>query len=779
MKISRHIPAADARVKGVCLALLLVTLLIYAPVNFYEFVNYDDVAFITANPMVLPGLSAEGLQWAFGTSGVDYWRPLSWMSHMLDVELFALDAGAHHAVSLLLHATNALLLFLVLRRMSGHLWPSAFVAALFAWHPLHVESVAWIAERKDVLCAFFWFLTMWAYAWYAEAPSWRRYGLVVGCFVLGLMSKPMIITLPFVLLLLDVWPLRRWQPQFMRSTLGEPADSGLRARPAASLGRLVLEKLPLLALALAISAATYAAADKIGSVSSLVEFPLADRIINALTAYATYLGKMVWPVDLAVIYPVQQWGKSQLISMTFLLVALTALAVWQTRSKPYLLVGWLWFLGTLVPVIGLVHAGAQSFADRYTYLPLIGIFIMVAWGMSDLLSAWRQRTTFLKVTALVALAGCLAVTGRQLTYWENSYTLFRHALAITPNHPLPVSLLGSALVEQGRMQEALPLLQKSLRMAPESRDACLCLGWCHLQLGNHEQARYYTVMGLRLCKIPVQAAHTVSLFIQAAGAKLDDPETRYDLAAVMAAAGRMTNALEQYGEVLRLKPDYTEVWIERGALLTSLGQVNLAVADYTAALRVAPTNEIAHRNLGDLLANQGRVTEAIAHYQSALQTNPTNGLTHHNLALALARQGRAADAVAAFRSALHYHPNLPMTHDRLAWLLATHPDDAIRNGPEAIRLAERANALLKENPPAGFADTLAAAYAEAGRFPEAEVAERRAQSLAQTAGLTHLAAPYQSRLELYRARQPYRTPPVPPAPPLMPTPATGPAVRVN
>jgi hypothetical protein len=513
--------------------LVLLVLAVFLQVGNHSFVNFDDPQYVYENPHVQRGLTKESLAWAFTSTGQANWHPLTWLSHMTDVELFGLDAGWHHRVSVLFHLLNTVLLFLVLQRMTGGLWQSAFVAGLFGVHPLHVESVAWVAERKDVLSAFFWMLSLWAYAAYAERKGAARYGLVVSFFFLGLLSKPMVVTLPFVLLLLDYWPLGRMN-RFLD---------------------LLAEKAPLFLLSVGSCAATYAAQQREGAIPPADLFPLAVRVANAVVSYVRYLGKTVWPASLTVFYP-HPWRTAD--SIPFLavagastgLVALTALALRDAMRRPYLLVGWFWFVGTLIPVIGLVQVGGQAMADRYTYLPLIGLFIMVAWGIPDLLDRWRLRTRLAGAAGGVVLLALAAGAWFQVSHWKNSVALFGHAARVSSPNALAHYYLGNALGAEGRTDEAIFQYLQALTVNP-----------------------YYF-------------------------------EARYNLANALETAGRNEDAIANYREVLRLKPGLAEAHNNLGIALADTGRLEEAISHFREALRLAPGSADAIRNLGLALENR-------------------------------------------------------------------------------------------------------------------------------------------------------------------------------
>jgi Tfp pilus assembly protein PilF len=449
-------------------ALFLITTAVFWPLERCQFTNYDDNVYVTANAHVQQGLTWGGVRWAFQSTVAGNWHPVTCLSHMLDCQLFGLNAGAHHLVNLLFHVANTLLLFHLLRRMTREFWPSTLVAALFAWHPLHVESVAWVAERKDVLSTFFGLLAIWAYGRYAQGGNRtvRNYLLAMVFLTLGLMSKPMLVTWPFVFLLLDFWPLRR-VPGF---GVQSPVVRASGARRV-TFRHLLLEKLPFLVLALAFSGITFLTQRHASAVISEGSFTTPERLCNALVSYVRYLGKTIWPTDLAIFYPYPnyphpRWAVWQVVGSAALLALITLAVLWRARSRPFLAVGWFWFLGTLVPVIGLVQVGVQSLADRYSYIPSIGLFIMIVWTGKSLVGRWRHAQVGLTVAATVVLSACLVVTSLQLRYWRNGETVWRHALNVTAGNATAYLGMGYALLEAGKVDEGITELNKLLRIQP-------------------------------------------------------------------------------------------------------------------------------------------------------------------------------------------------------------------------------------------------------------------------------------------------------------------------
>lgn len=518
------------------LLLVAVTLAAYQAVRKYEFVDYDDDRYITANPRIQQGLTLNNVVWSLTAMEVANWHPVTWLSHMADCQLYGLNPAGHHLTNLLLHLVNVLLLFHLLQLMTRAVWPSAMVAALFAVHPLNVESVAWVAERKNLLSTLFWLLTMWAYVRYARRPGWKRYLLVVLMFVLGLMSKPMLVTLPCVLLLLDYWPLGRLNGRAdvgttahhsldqaeQHTSQAELKSTGLRPRAAL---RLLLEKAPLFLLSAASSVITVKAQRMDGALTAKV-LPPGARLSNALVSYLSYIYKMVWPTRLAVLYPhpgemLPLWHA---IIAALILTCITVLFVRGRKKYPYLLVGWLWYLGTLVPVIGIVQVGGQAMADRYAYVPLIGLFIIIAWGTRDLTRALAYRSYWLPVAAAIVLIALTMTTWRQLSYWQNSIILFEHTLNVTDNNAITQNNLGAVLVRKGRLDEGLAHLNEAVKLIPDYETA------------NTNIA--------------------VTLYLQANIAMQDESRTQ--------------EAIALYRRALELKPDFTEAQQNLDLLLAKI-----------------------------------------------------------------------------------------------------------------------------------------------------------------------------------------------------------------
>ena len=727
----------QARVRRmICGMLTLATAAVYLPVMHHEFVNYDDPDYVYENPMVRSGLTWRGIGWAFSNHYLPMWHPLTWISHMLDWQIFGANPGGHHAINVLFHIANAILLFVVLDRMTGALWRSAIVAGLFALHPLHVESVAWASERKDTLSAFFFMLTIWLYAGYVNRPTIGRRVGVVFAFALGLLCKAMVVTLPFVLLLLDFWPLRRVSGFRISNPETDSSPEGSRRLRWSA---LILEKWPLFLLSLAASITAYWIQNGGGSVSTAADssaYP-SSGISNALISYVRYLRKMAWPDDLAVFYPRQAWPLWQVAGAAVLLLVLLAITLKVANRRPYLLMGWLWYLGMLVPVIGLVPIGAHAMADRYTYLPLIGVFIAVVWVAADLAASIRQGRLAI-VGAGIILALCVYGAEVQLQYWKDSLALFSHSLSVTPNNYLSHNQYATALSAAGRLPEALAHYQEAARLAPEN-------------------------------------------------ALVQD-----NLGTMLSRMGNLEAAIPHFREAIRLRPDFASAYCNLGVTLAGQNQLDEAITNFNRALEINPDDAKAHNNLGVALARQRKYDQAAVHYEQAYRLGLTEPEICLGLATSLVKVGRRQDAIRWFseavrlkpddtqarfllgtdlvdlgqitpgieqlREAIRLRPDWPKPLEALAWILATDDNERNRNGAEAVRLAEKANELTAGKDMATL-NALSAAYAEAGRFQEAVDTAGKALAIAQSAGDTNFAARIQAGLQLYKAHLPFRRSP--------------------
>jgi tetratricopeptide (TPR) repeat protein len=662
----------------VCIFLFLAVVLVFGRTVWFEFVDFDDLGTVSQNPMVSRGLTASGILWAFSHPEVSSWVPLTTISHMLDCQLFGLWAGGHHLTNVLLHGATSVLLLLVLRDMTGSLWRSAFVAALFALHPLRAESVAWITERKDVLSGLFFMLTLGAYTRWTRRPSGSLVWVMV-FLALGLLSKPMLVTTPFVLLLLDHWPLPR-------------AD---RIR----LSRLVIEKIPLLLLSIAASIAQLMAApaDAVSGAS------LATRIANAVASCAAYVDQMFWPVNLAAFYPYPRHGVAvlALISAILLLIVISAAVYRWRRPAPWLPVGWLWYLVMLAPVLGLIQAGEVSRADRYTYLPQIGLYLMVAWTAGSWCAGRGKRVLIAGSLAVGVLVAASIMAFRQTAFWKDSETLWNRALACTINNDTAHYNLGTALLNDGQIDEAIAHYQQTLQANPAYADAHMNLGRAFLQKAMPDEA------------------------------------------------------IAHYRKAIDLKPAYAQAHYNLALALMQKSQVDEAIRHYERAIEINPAYFDARNNLGSALFQAGRLNDAIASYKNALRIDPHSARAHNNLAAALVQKGRIAEAISHYQEVLKIDPAQVKAHNNLAWLLSTSADPKIRNGARALELAKRANELTGGTNPL-MLRTLAAAHAEAGQFDDARHIAQQALDLASAQANESLIRGLREDIAQYKQGQPVR-----------------------
>jgi tetratricopeptide (TPR) repeat protein len=768
---------------AISVALALGTVLLYLPITGNDFVSFDDHQYILDNPHVKAGLTVQGVLWAFRTGYASNWHPLTWLSHMLDCQVFGLDPTGHHLVNLLLHSANSVLLFLLLLRMTGATWRSGAVAAFFAWHPLHVESVAWASERKDVLSTLFWLLTMLAYVRYVreldkppgpsrdhEARLYR--GLALGCFLLGLMSKPMLVTAPFVLLLLDYWPLRRFtlpQPR-TAADQAEASKSEAVSRPAATLRDLIVEKTPFFILAAAACVVTYAVQSEGGAAATLGIVPVSARIANALVAYARYLKKTVWPAHLAAIYPyVKHLPAGTVLEAAVVLLAFSIAVVVLGRRRPWLIVGWLWFLGTLVPTIGLVQVGSQSMADRYMYVPAVGLFIIAVWGAASLLESVPGKSAVLGGLAAVTLGGCMWVTHVQMSYWRNTVALCSRALEVTTNNYIAYNGLGGALDQLGQKDKALALYYKTVATNPRFSDGQYNLGTALIERGDitnglvHLRAAlesdpYHSRAHENLGKALLEQGKVVEAkqhLDLALSLDPDAPENHYNLGTFLLDESHVEEAIGQFQAATELKPDYADAYDNLGIAFMRLGKVREGLDAFSQAVVLEPKNAQDQFNFGVALLAQNMADGAAACFSQAVKLQPDNPRFHHFLALACEHQLKPADAIAEFRESLRLKPGVPDVMIDLAWVLATTSDAKLRDGAEAVRLAEHTCTVAGRRDPANL-ETLAAAYAEAGRFPDAVATASEAQKLAEAAGRKATADRCANLLKLFQSGKPFR-----------------------
>jgi Flp pilus assembly protein TadD len=633
-----------------------LTAVAFAPSLANDFVNYDDPEYVTNNRWVQSGLTPEGVAWAFTTTHAANWHPLTWLSLELDHQLFGPAPWGYHLTNLLLHAANVLVLFAALRRLTGAVGRSALVAALFAVHPLHVESVAWVSERKDVLSTLFGMLTLLGYARYAERPGPGRYLLVLVPFALGLLAKPMLVTLPFVLLLLDYWPLGRMKSEIRNpksQTISNPeipipkpggvGVSGFGFRVwhlfrISDFGFRIFEKLPLFALAAVSCAVTLYAQRQ--AMPALAALPFGYRVVNAVTAYAGYVGKMLGPLRLAVLYPYPRgWLLRDLVPAGVLLLAVSGLALGSARRRPYLLVGWLWYLGTLVPVIGLVQVGKQQMADRYTYFPLIGLFLILVWAVADLAARRPSLRALPAALAALVLAVCVVLTWRQAATWRDSASLWNQALRATTDNSDAHLQVGSLLEARGQPGQAVEHFRRAVSLAPDDPLARLGLGVALSRLGGQaDEAAVHLTEALRLDPRLGKAHHA--------------------LGAALELLGKPGEARQEYEAALRLGPGDAALHNDLGAVCYKFGDYEEARRQFAAAVGLDPRLSEPHNNLGIVLLERGKVAAAEEEFAAALGADPDNALAHCNRGRALARLGRSDEAADEYRAALRLSPDL-------------------------------------------------------------------------------------------------------------------------
>ena len=651
---------------AICLSLIAISVAVFGQTIRYDFVNFDDDLYVYNAPVIKAGLKMNGIAAAFISPHAHNWHPLTTISHMLDCQLYGLNAGGHHVTNILFHTLATLLLFRLLQQMTGAVWKSALVAALFAVHPLHVESVAWISERKDVLSAVFFFLMLGAYARYARTPSIGRYLLVAALFAAGLMSKAMLVSAPVILLLLDYWPLGRMRSQKSEASCPTAEASGYWPL----VGRLVLEKIPLLALSAGSCAITFVLQKR--ATGAIPPLPLLWRVENAVASYVIYIWKTLYPTRLAVFYPhpnntLPVW---EIVLAVGLLLAITGAAIAFRYKRPYLFTGWFWYLVMLVPVIGLVQVGEQAYADRYTYLPHIGLFVLVTWGIADVTAGRRSASRVAGVTAAVVIVGLACAAFIQTSYWRNSQVLWTHALAVTSDNDCAHNNLGYLLADRNDFDGAISHFEAASRIRSLKTD------------------RHY---------------NAGSAFVE------------MNLADALAGKGQSDEAMVHYNQSIKLEPNYADAYYNRGNVLFANNRIDEAIADWERTLQLQPNDFNAHTCLGNAFLRQGLVKDAIAHYETALAIAPDD----------------------------------PHSRNNIAWVLATSSDASIRNGTKAVDFAQQAVVLSGGREPQ-FLRTLAAAYAETGRFSEAIANAQHAAAIANMQGKSRLANKLERDIVLYR-----------------------------
>jgi protein O-mannosyl-transferase len=672
------------QVRLICLVLGLGTFFIYCSVLGHDWITLDDWAYVLANPHVRDGLSLRNTLWAFdGGSFSGNWHPLTWISHMIDCQLYGLDhPGAHHLTNLLFHIANTLLLFIVLKRMTGALWRSAAVAALFAWHPLHVESVAWIAERKDVLSTFFALLALLAYVRYAEQSKAQNrkskidYAVALFCFALALMSKPMVVTLPFVLLLLDFWPLKRIGIVNTTHQLETGTSNHFALRTPRS---AFFEKLPFFALSLVSSIITFFAQRTGGAVSTLEQAPFRMRVANAMISYVRYLGKILWPTKLAILYPLQIFPAWTWMASLAVLLVLSFAAVATARRRPWFFVGWFWFLGTLVPVIGLVQVGKQSMADRYTYMPAVGIFMVLAWGCGEVVERWPRLRPVAIAAGTICLCAFAGMTVVQLQYWKDSVTLFTRALEVTPANAMALNNLALGLERRGKPAEAIAQYKRALQIEPQSVPSFHLMGLNLASQGDYPDAIecYNHALGItddpsirynlgNALAAEGKFAEAEAQYTKALSADPDSADIHNNLGAMLARQGRLDEAMGHFESALRLQPDYPEAQDQLAGIYQKKGRLDLARIHYAEAVRLKPDLAHAQLKLGLVMAQQGDIAMAIPHFQKVIALESTNADAYYDLGAAYAAMGNWQPAIQAFEAAASLKPTNADIQKRLA-----------------------------------------------------------------------------------------------------------------
>lgn len=601
----------------ICVALLILIAAAFAQVRAFEFVNYDDFQYVVNNPHVRAGLTVPSISWALTSSYEGNWAPLTWLSYMLGCQIYGVESGWHHLTNVFLLAITVVILFRVLHEMTGAMWRSAFVALVLALHPMHVEAVAWIAERKEVLAGVFWMLTLWTYVRYCRRPGVARYLLVAAAFLCGILSKPMVVPLPFALLLVDVWPLGRW--------------------PEISAARLLLEKLPLFGMAAAASVITLLTQASAGAVAAANSVPLGLRLENAVLSYAVYIGKFFLPTRISVIYPYpQQLSLWQVAGAGLVLASLSAIAIFQIRRRPYLFTGWFWFVGALLPVIQIVQVGMEPRANRYTYVPYIGLSMMLAWGATEFLSGRTWGRAALPALGAIAALCLFIATFYNLAYWRNSEALFEHAIEVTSDNWVAHLRFSQILLDEGRPGDAIPHLRETLRLRPNLPEAHVNLGAALSKLGEFAAAEkeYRTALSLHP----------------------GDADAQEGIGIVATEQGRFNEALPYLAGAARLRPNDADAHYNLGRAYGLAGRTAEAIAEFARTVALQPDNAQAHFNLGTALAAQDRLAEASEHFSIAVRLDPTDINARFNLGSALGSMGRLDEAITQFEAVLRLNP---------------------------------------------------------------------------------------------------------------------------
>jgi Flp pilus assembly protein TadD len=652
----------------ICLALTFATVAVFYQVRNFKFINFDDPVYVTENPNIQAGLTLNAVKWAFTTGYANFWHPLTWLSLMLDWQMFGSNPAGFHLTNLLIHIVNTLLLFLVLKQMTNALWQSAFVAALFALHPLHIEAVAWVAERKEVLSTFFWILAMWAYLRYVKQPNVFRYLLTMLIFALGLMAKPMLVTLPFVFLLLDYWPLERIRQLNWKVS-----------------SRLILEKIPFVVLAAVFSVVAFFVQQTGGAVSQFSELGLKFRIYNAFISYVKYIEKMIWPSGLSIFYPHPGYNVSisYALMSAFLLLVITILIVRFAKNHRYLVTGWFWYLGTLLPVIGLIQVGRHAMADRYTYITLTGLFIIIAWGVWELFAKFRYKKIVLTQLALLTILAMSICTWFQTYHWRNSLAIFQHALDVNPDNYIAHGYMTSPLLEQGRIDEAIWHNSQALRIKPDYIDALNGMGVALHEAGRVDEAVVYYKKAIAIDPHTPEANANLGFVLASKGKfneaiehyeiamkTMDTPRVHRNYAQALFNLGRFEQAITEYRKALLTMPNDPNIINELGYVLARNEKFDEAITLYNQALRISPDRIDIHLNLGTALTSSGKFEDAVKEYDKILSIQPQNAVAHNDFGVVLYRQGKIDDAIAQFRQAVQINPDYIDAKNNLNAVLA-------------------------------------------------------------------------------------------------------------
>ena len=749
----------------ICAALALAVIIAFEPVRHNDFVNYDDDQYVTESPHIYGGITADSVLWAFTVPHYYMYHPLTSLSHMLDCELFGLNASGHHLMSLLFHLANTLLLFGVLKRMTGRTWLSAFVAAAFALHPLQVESVAWASERKNVLSTFFWLLTIAAYVRYSARPAVGRYLLVVLTTACGLLSKPTVVTLPFSLLLLDFWPLQRirWPAKKSPDNLPRPKYK------TSSILRLITEKIPLFILSAALSVITYLVQKSGGAVKTGQHLTIDIRIANAVASYIEYLGKIFYPRRLAPFYPHpgETLGFLWPLLCLLILVAVSAVVIYLARRRRYLAFGWLWYLGLLVPVLGLIQSGGQALADRYLYLPSVGIFIIVGWAAAGIFAKYKIT---LAAAAGIILAVLLLYTRTQIPHWKNNYTLYSHAVAVVEDSHVMENNFGDTLRKKGRLKEAIEHFDRAIQADPKYLIAYNNKGRAFLDLDNVDKAieifnqartidknRYdtYNYLGMAYSQKD-QLDLAVQNYEISIRLKPDYHQALNNLGIALKAQGKIEQAVENWQRALKVKPDYPNAHYNLGLVRAREGKYNSAADHLEKTIKAKPDWPEAHYNLGGIYYRMGRPNLAVEHCAEALRLKPDYFKAGITLAQTLFQMRRTGQAIDCCYGMLRTQPNQLEVLALLARFLAAE-DAKFQNTDEAVKFARRACDLTDYNQPE-LLELLAVAYAAAGKFTDAIQTLQKALELAVAAGRADLAEQLRNRLQQYKTDRPKSAP---------------------